>query len=448
MKLYLSLLLVFTIGINGFSQTDKWIEYAEQFSDAAFEQKTEVFATELAEHKLLESIKRWKADEQLSGEALYNEISHWNTYPDFKETGLVIEQSIQLDTHYSVPYYIYIPQNYKPHLPSKLLVYYKGGWIGRDSFPANVAKEIVIDNPTFSYLDQYNVIEIFPALRNDLAIYGWYGYKQLRKMLAQTKQILNIDDNQVYLAGFSDGGRTTYNIAYLTPSAFAAFYTINGVFNNISMNYANFSNRKMTSFVAKKDELAYYKTAIAIAQEAHQFEADWSVNVLDEGHFYFPYQQEILPKVFDQMNNSYRNPFPNKIVYHKDYDFDELTGIDWLHIKSNTEKTAEQWHYTSEISIPSSDTTQDTLVYGEKTAQVVATYFNNTFDIKASLVDEVEIYISPLMVDMNYPIKVIVNEKEVFNQTIGFDKDFILSEFAKKFDRKQLWVNKIELELR
>ena len=108
------------------------------------------------------------------------------------------------------------------------------------------------------------------------------------------------------------------------------------------MNFPNFSNRSITSFVAKKDKIVYYENPFAVAKKANEFGANWSINLLDKGNFYFPYEKEILPKMFHQINNSYRNPFPNKIIYHKDYDFDELKGIDWIQTKANSDKKPEK----------------------------------------------------------------------------------------------------------
>ena len=451
MKLYIFLLLVF-ISTFSFSQTEKWVERAEKLSNEKFELKIQPSKYNLESNEFIKEINYWKYDRNLTGKDVYDKIINWEKFPKPKKTGIICKYNVQLDsteldTNYSPPFYVYVPQNYDSRKPTKLLIYYRGGWMIRDNFPDNVAKEIINENPTFSYLDKHNIIQIFPALKSNLAIYGWYGYEHLRKMVAKTKQIFNIDDNQVYLAGFSDGGRTTYNIAFLTPSQFASFYTINGVFNNSKMNFPNFSNRSITSFIAKKDKIVYYKDPIAMAKKANEFGSDWSIKLLDKGHFYFPYEKQILPEMFHKINNSYRNPFPNKIIYHKDYDYDEFIGIDWIHTKANTKRTPEKWHYSSKVSIPITDKRNDTFVYGEKTSQVIANYFNNTFEIKASLIDEIEIYISPLMVDLNRPVKIIINEKEVFNQRITFDKNFIISEFIKKFDRKQVWINKINLKV-
>lgn len=444
MKLTFLVLTIFSSFLS-FSQTEKWVEYSENLSDEKFEKNIQPSKYNLVSNNFIQQIEKWKSDNSVTAETVYQNIIAWNKYPTPKKTGVIVERKIELDTAKTVPYYIYIPENYSSDLPTKLLIYYKGGWISRDSLPNNVAKEFVNDNPTFHYLDKYNTIEVFPALNSDLAIYGFYGYKHLRLMLADTKKILNIDDNQVYLAGFSDGGRTVYNLAYLRPTDFASFYSINGTFNSSKMNYPNFSNRPITTYSGTKDSLANPKFAISVAEIANGFGANWKLNSFESEHFYFPNEKKILPKMFTEMNNSTRNPFPNKITYHKDYDFDELKGIDWLQVKTNTKKTPKDWHYTSDFYINRNGKEIDSVKYGQKTSQTKASYFNNSFDIKTSLVDEIELYISPTMVDMNRPIKVILNGKEVYNQKVEFDKEFMIKNFLEKFDRKQVWINRIKL---
>lgn len=428
-----------------FGQTKKWEEFSKKLSNEKFEKKILASNYNLNSNNFINEIEEWKSNNKVSAKMVYQNIISWNKYPKPKRTGIIIKREVRLETKKSVPYYIYIPKNYNPNLPTKLLIYYKGGWISRDTLPNNVAKEIINDNPTFSYLDKNNIIEIFPALNSDLAIYGFFGYKHLRLMLSDTKKLLNIDDDRVYLAGFSDGGRTIYNLAFLRPTSFASFYSINGIFNSSRMNYPNFSNRSITTYYGTKDKLANPKFALSVAQIAKKFGANWKLYSFDGKHFYYPNKKIILQRLFTEIKNSTRNPFPNKILYHKDYDFDEFDGIDWLHIKTNTKRTPKDWHFSSNLSIQKNDQEIDSIKYGQKTAQTKANYFNNSFHIKTSLVDEVELYISPIMIDMNRPVKVILNGKEVYNQKIEFNKQFMIDNFIKKFDRRQVWVNKIKI---
>lgn len=443
------LLLVVT---SSYGQVDKWEKYMKTKNSTEFQKLLQPDIYNLSQNKALARITSWEKDSAITGKMVYDAITHWSTYPTPTQTGVLLKYHVKLKdtkiaTNYSPPFYVYLPKGYTPNKPSKLLVYYKGGWISRKEFPEYIDKEIIDDNPTFKYLDQYNIIQIFPALKSNLAIFGWYGYEHLEKLLLATKQLFNIDDNQVYLAGFSDGGRTVYNIAFLAPSPFAGFYSINGTFNNFYMNFPNFSNRSITSFAAKKDQLVDYKTTLAIAEKANTYGTNWNVHVFDEGHFYFPYEKKILPTLFQSVNNTSRSPFPNRIVYHKDYDYSYFKGIDWLHFKTNMQKKPEPWHHTSTLTLPAKDSKSETLQYGQKTAQVNASYFNNTYTIKASLVEEVTIYISPTMVNLKQPVRIIINGKEVFYQQVGYDKAFLIEQFRNKFDRKQVWIQKITVKV-
>jgi hypothetical protein len=145
-------------------------------------------------------LNTWRQDERLTGDSLYQLLHIWNAYPKPRKTGIICRHEVKLDSTHSVPYLVYIPKNYDYRRPTKLLVYYKGGWMNRKELLADYLKEIVTDNPTFGYLDEQNVIEVFPCLRQDLAIFGFFGYYHLQQMVAQTKRLLNIDDNHVCLS--------------------------------------------------------------------------------------------------------------------------------------------------------------------------------------------------------------------------------------------------------
>jgi len=53
-----------------------------------------------------------------------------------------------------------------------------------------------------------------------------------------------------------------------------------------------------------------------------------------------------------------------------------------------------------------------------------------------------------MMVDMEKPVQIMVNGKILYNQKLEFDKEFMIKNFKKKFDRKQVWVNKINIVLK
>ncbi|MEL7118405.1 MAG: hypothetical protein AAFO07_03160 [Bacteroidota bacterium] len=441
------ILLTFLIISKTHTQVDYWQEQSEKLSNQVFKQLTQTANFGLTTSNPTDQLQFLVDNLDLQGKDLYKKLSQWDQYPKPTKTGFICEYRLPLDTNYTATYYVYVPKNYNPKKPSKLMVYYKGGWNNRKELPAFYPKEIVIDNPTFQYLDDENIIQIFPVLEGKLAMYGYYGYQHLRLMVKNVKMNFNINDNEVYLAGFSDGGKSVFYAAGLVPSSFAAFYPINApiIYNPY---YPNFSARSILAHIAENDGIFDNRNVVSHAKVAKLWKPDWK-NIILKGkeHFYFPYQEEVLPRIFKHISKTERNPFPRKIIYHSPGNYKEFTGLDWLQCKTKEKGLPASFHYEDSISVYNSEGNLKKRLYGQELPQIEASYKANTFKINASLIEEITIYISPQMVDLNRPIKVEVNGKELFNQTLDYDKDFIYKDFINRFDKAQLWVNSIVLRL-
>jgi hypothetical protein len=85
--------------------------------------------------------------------------------------------------------------------------------------------------------------------------------------------------------------------------------------------------------------------------------------------------------------------------------------------------------------------------YGETTGQVHASCFNNTYTVETSLVDEVTLYISPVMVDLTQPIRVVVNGQERYKGMVSCSKNFLAQQFQTTFDRQQIFVNELKIKI-
>lgn len=401
----------------------------------------------LAKNNAEAIIGKYVSNDNIDGDSLYKLLANWNHYPTPGKTGIICEFQLTLDTHYRVPYLVYIPKDYNPKRPSALLLYFKGGWMNRKELPGNYAREIIKDNPTFAYLDANNIIEVFPVLESKLAIYGNYGYHHLTALVASTKRILNVDDNKVFLAGFSDGGKTVYNAYSLLATPFAGFYSINGMIVS-PMEFYNLKNRPMFSFVAENDELTHPLSIRSNAVFANSIGANWHYQLMPgKKHSYRSYQSEVLPLLFAHLKTQSRNPIPPSISYRSSGNYTEFYGIDWLQVRVNTKRGPSSYHKIDSVHTNGSDGDERHYTYGNKTGQVEAHYFDNTFTFTASMVDEIDIYISPLMVNMNRPVKIIVNGSEVFSDRVEYSKKFMAERFRKFFDRQQVWVNAITVKV-
>ncbi|MCR6722120.1 MAG: hypothetical protein NVV59_17945 [Chitinophagaceae bacterium] len=445
-KTLFTLALAITFQQIAFTQSSNWARLASDSDSATFEKLIDPKEYSISTMNV-EKIKEWQHNSSISGDSLFRLLSNWNTFPEIKQTGIVIKLSADIDSNYSVPFFVYVPKNYNPKQKTVLLVYYKGGWLARRELPNNFSKEIIIDNPTLAYLDEYNVVEVFPALKSDLAIYGNYGYRHLSGMIKETKKRFNIDDNKVFLAGYSDGGKTVYNASYLAQTTVACFYPINGAVVSPPF-FPNWYNRPIFSIVAKRDELTDPRSIRSKAKHAVDRGANWIYRELDKTHYYKPYAHEILPALFQHMMQTNRNPFPTRIVYDRSFnDVRDFPGVDWLQMEVNTKKAPSPNHFTDSIQTFAGDGEERNYRYGENVGQVRAVFFDNVFTVTTSQVDKLILYISPLMVNMNLPVKIILNGKEVFNNKVEYSKEFMTEKFLNDFDRGQVFVNQIVIDV-
>jgi hypothetical protein len=431
---------------QGGAQVARWVKLAQTSTTEAFLTQLQPAHYGLAD-PALGPVNTWQQDGRIRGDSLYTLLRGWNTYPKPRQTGVICRYEVKLDSTHTVPYLVYVPKNYDYQRPTKLLVYYKGGWLNRKELPADYAKEIVVDNPTFCYLDVQNTIEIFPCLRQDLAIYGNYGYRHLQRMVAQTKRLFNVDDNHVYLSGFSDGGKTVFNVASLIPSAFASFYVINGGLAS-RPEFPTLRARPLVAFIGQADEAISPKSVLAYAEQARHFGADWQVRrLLGCKHYYAPYQRLVLPPLFQHLSSTSRNPFPTQLTYARGFNSSDLRGLDWLQVVVSTTKKPTTSHQIDSIRVFNMAGEPSRYSYGETTGQVHASCFNNTYTVETSLVDEVTLYISPVMVDLTQPIRVVVNGQERYKGMVAYSKNFLTQQFQTTFDRQQLFVNELKVKL-
>lgn len=446
-KTIFSIALCLLTGLTVRAQADLQRKWITQKDSAAWERLLDPANYGLQQNTPVALPDQWLSDTAISADSLFYLISNWDQYRQPKKTGVICRFWVQLDTNVRVPYLVYIPKGYDARRKTTLLVYYKGGWMSRQRFPNQYWKEIVTDNPSFDYLDAANIIEIFPVLRQDLAIYGKYGYDHLKLMVRDTRERFNIDDNKIFLTGFSDGGKSVYNTSFLLQTSFACFYAINGSFPS-SPDYPNFSNRPVFSIVAEKDELSVPKSISSKAAYASSLGASWTYYELaGKKHMYHRYAHTVWPLLLQHMQATSRQPLPVHISYDRSSNYAAFTGIDWLQINVNTKLRPAAHHFTDSVHTFSMDGEDRSYLYGEETGQVRAQYFNNRFTITTSLIDTLTIYISPLMVNLEKPVSVVVNGKELFNGVVPASKTFMAQWFMNSFDRSQLFVNKITLAI-
>jgi hypothetical protein len=158
-----------------------------------------------------------------------------------------------------------------------------------------------------------------------------------------------------------------------------------------------------------------------------------------------------LPYSLEFISTISRNPF-KKSVYWETDDYSN-SSCDWIKItKFDTALNNSNWHIplnTVSYDKRSKSYTGNPYPYyrNKKSASVSANCINNTIKIETSRVSEIELLISPIMINLENPIQVIINGKSVFNAKISANKSFIINSFKSNLDRTALWVTSLKLKV-
>lgn len=124
------------------------------------------------------------------------------------------------------PYVTYLPSGYDPARPTPLLIYLHGG-VGARELPDN-PQAYANEHPFLPLAEERTWVMIFPMGQDGATWWDKVGMANIRDQLRLAKRRYNIDDDRVWMTGFSDGGSGSFSFAMLQPSDFAAFVPLNG----------------------------------------------------------------------------------------------------------------------------------------------------------------------------------------------------------------------------
>jgi predicted esterase len=416
-----------------------------------------------ANKALSEELGEIDANSKISADSAFRILSKWNKYPNVntRQWYLFLYNNAIFGT---VPLKIYIPENYKSDVSSPAILILHGA-VGLGSF-ADAYKDTLNDDSLFyNYFAQKNFIVIRPFADTKVN-FDWvinrfngisnrtktnYTFQTLCRIVNQLKQVLNIDDNKVFALGHSDGADGVFALEVYKPTIFAAFVAYNSMLLNLT-NYdlylRNTVNRPLYLVHSDLDDLRPIQQTRLI------------VKILDLLHSPVHYKEYVgyqhydkhlkldLPYSYKWIQTTRRNPFSKNITWElSDLSYN---GCDWLQVTQfDTSVSAAKWQkepntktYNKRDKIYSSTPYYDL----NKSAVVKASYDTNVFDVQTSRVKEIEILINPEMVNLQKPVIVKVNSKEVFNKKVIADKNFILKTFASGFDRKAIYVTSIKIK--
>ncbi len=286
-------------------------------------------------------------DSSISNDSLFVLLANWNTYLPADSTGVFLQKENVINDTLIAPYFIHIPQNYDHTKPTQLLVYLHGG-VGRKDFIEDFSEYVPQITALFPDEVINNWFFLFPQGNQYTMWWDLIGMENIKIQMRDLKENYNIDDDKIYMTGFSDGGSASFHFALTDPNMFAAFYPLNGfiaVGSRVTQKPAYLPNlRNRHSRAINTDEDGLYPSADMrlLMELSLQAGADllykeyWGI-----GHD-FAYAEEDVPIMVQDMKNQARDIFSSEIYWESS--MPEFNRCDWLEItKLDTLESPAEW---------------------------------------------------------------------------------------------------------
>jgi hypothetical protein len=265
-------------------------------------------------------------------------------FPDMEKGTVILRQTICID-NVQRPWALYVPSSYNPAKRTPLLVILHGAVMRpviRDD-----PQKWAADYPFTALAEQQGWLVLYPFGQAGATWWDDVGITNVLSLIKATKTIYNVDDDQVWLGGFSDGGSASYLMAMIEPGDFAAFIALNGDLGiagqagNIS-NYAlNLSNSITYAINTTEDD---HFPASQIRKEV-EFARRAGGNIFYKeypGPHDFVYKDKEMPLIASFLTRHPRDPFPSYIKWEiADTHFGPCR---WLAIDSLTDDKPATWH--------------------------------------------------------------------------------------------------------
>ena len=245
------------------------------------------------------------------------------------------------------PYFLYVPQNYDHKTKMPLIVYLHGGVSRKDLINNKEFADAIREHPFTKMADEYGYLLIFPLGQSEATWWDSVGISNVLQQIRNTKQDYNIDDNRIFMTGFSDGGSGSFLFAMCYPTDFAGFLPLNGhpgvgsEAGEIQAYFVNLFNRPI--YVVNTDEDALYPAEKEIRptmELAHKAGAHIFYRIYAGIGHDFDYAEEEMPRMARFMESNSRSLNPT-IKWESAY---PGLGCTWLVIDAITEEGHADWY--------------------------------------------------------------------------------------------------------
>jgi poly(3-hydroxybutyrate) depolymerase len=250
------------------------------------------------------------------------------------------------------PWVLLVPPGYDPSVPTPLLVVLHGG-ASQAEIPDDPVGE-VRDNEFAAWALENGWISVFPFAQAGATWWEDVGMANVRSIVRTAKRELNIDDDRVWMCGFSDGASAGFLNAMLTPGDYAAFVALNGhmgvgsLDGNLPIYAPNMAATPIFATTTFDDGLYPSRKMRESFKMAMAAGADILYRELPGRHDFDDVAGE-LPSIARFLERHVRDPFPSRITWEAARG--EFGACRWFVIDEVLAVDAADWHVDHNVSM-------------------------------------------------------------------------------------------------
>jgi dipeptidyl aminopeptidase/acylaminoacyl peptidase len=330
-----------------------------------------------------------------------------------------------------------LPKKYAPGKPSPLLVFLHGAV--RQPAPGGGAGEAAqIAMPAVAELD---AIVVGPSTYDGVE-WGAPSCRALvRHALAHVKRSFNVDENRIWIAGDSDGGRGTFRILETEAGTFAAAVPVIGSPGGVT-RFANLRNVPVFAINGEADSIFKIDHVREMVDGMKASGIDLAWKLVPKGAHDPFFIVKFKDEVQTFLKAHVRDPFPKKVEWVLDPSVTDpvetaIAGtFRWIRVDAAGATT----------SSTSFEDASTGLLRGDF-PRIEATRNGNRIDVRTSGVARYTVLVAPEMIDPKKDLEVRTNGKLSWRGKAEPDARTILEEARRTLDRTSIFTTRIAVEV-
>ncbi len=253
------------------------------------------------------------------------------------------------------PWVIVTPDDYESDMRTPLLVVLHGG-VGRAEILPDPL-EYVAENEFVAMAREHGWIAAVPFGQAGATWFDDVGFANIRALIRTVKREYNVDDDRVWMIGFSDGASAGFFFAMSDPTDYAAIAALNGHMGVASLDFnrasyaPNMTGTPLYATTTFHDGLYPSERMRATIDMARRAGGDVFYKEFGGEHSFEPWGDCELPRIARFLERHPRDPFPSKIVWESAGG--EFGLCRWFAIDKTVIGERAPWHSDHNVALVS-----------------------------------------------------------------------------------------------